>query len=218
MNPSTRDQILQVLLNHQRSTIAELANAVGITPVAVRHHINRLEAAGLVNSENERHGVGRPRRVYFLTNDGIERFPTRYLNLSLRLVDSLKETMPVEFIHQMFRAIATGVAREIMALEDIASLTMGQRLDLVRNALSQEGFSVEIEEIDGQFYIRETSCPYVHVGHEHPEICLVDETLIATVLETQVMKTHCVLNGDSQCVFVTPRQNSDTLNLMENQV
>ena len=66
---STREQVLQILLNRQRSTINELADAVNINPISVRHHITRLEAEGLVTSEEERHGVGRPRRIYFLTNE-----------------------------------------------------------------------------------------------------------------------------------------------------
>ncbi|TAK12586.1 MAG: winged helix-turn-helix transcriptional regulator [Anaerolineae bacterium] len=217
MKTSTRDQILQALLSHRRCSINDLAEAVGINPVSVRHHIGRLEASGLVDSENERHGVGRPRRVYFLTSSGIERFPSRYLDLSIRLVESMKETMPAEFVDQMFRAIASGVARKIIGLEDLASLTLAQRLELVRTALTQEGFTVEIEEKNGQYFIRETSCPYIHVGQEHPEVCLVDETLISTVLDRKVRKTHCVLDGDTHCVYVTPGVTSDAINRMETQ-
>ncbi len=91
---STRQRVLQTLLSRQRCTINELAEAVNINPISVRHHITRLEAEGLVTSEEERHGVGRPRRLYFLTEDGQERFPSRYLRFTIRLLEQLKDTMP----------------------------------------------------------------------------------------------------------------------------
>ena len=70
---TTRDLVLKTLLTRQRCTINDLAEAVGINPISVRHHVTKLEAGGLVVSEEERHGVGRPRRLYFLTEKGMER-------------------------------------------------------------------------------------------------------------------------------------------------
>jgi DeoR family suf operon transcriptional repressor len=72
---TTRDLVLKTLLTRQRCTVNELAEAVGINPISVRHHVTRLEADGLVTSEEVRHGVGRPRRLYFLTENGMEQFP-----------------------------------------------------------------------------------------------------------------------------------------------
>ena len=87
---STREKVLQTMLSRQRCTINELAKAVDINPISVRHHIARLEAEGLVTSEEERHGVGRPRRLYFLTEHGIDHFPSRYLKLTIRLLEQLE--------------------------------------------------------------------------------------------------------------------------------
>ena len=90
---STRDRVLQTLLKRDQCTINELADAVDINPISVRHHITKLEADGLVDSKEERHGVGRPRRQYYLTERGREQFPKRYVKLTLRLLEQLKETM-----------------------------------------------------------------------------------------------------------------------------
>ena len=83
---NTRERVLRTLLARERCTINELAEAVEINPISVRHHIVKLEAEGLVTSEEERHGVGRPRRLYFLTEGGHEQFPTRYIRLTMRLL------------------------------------------------------------------------------------------------------------------------------------
>jgi predicted ArsR family transcriptional regulator len=79
---STRDRILQT--SPCSANITELAEAVGINPISVRHHLSSLQVEGLLSSEEERHGVGRPRLVYMLTEAGMEKFPTRYLRLTTR--------------------------------------------------------------------------------------------------------------------------------------
>ena len=107
---NTRDRVLRTLLARQHCTINELAEAVDINPISVRHHIARLEAEGLVTSEEVRHGVGRPRRLYFLTESGREHFPSRYLRLTLRLLQQLKETVPPQIINNLFAQMAKDLA------------------------------------------------------------------------------------------------------------
>jgi len=88
---STKDKILQTLLRKPKITINEIAEGVGINPISVRHHLSNLEKEGLIDAEEERHGVGRPRLAYSLTQDGMEKFPTKYLQLTTRLLAQMKE-------------------------------------------------------------------------------------------------------------------------------
>ena len=46
---STRDRILQTLLDKPHSTINELAEAVSINAISVRHHLTSLLLEGLVS-------------------------------------------------------------------------------------------------------------------------------------------------------------------------
>jgi predicted ArsR family transcriptional regulator len=134
---STRDKVLQTLLSRQRCTINELAEAVEINPISVRHHIARLEADGLVTSAEERHGVGRPRRLYYLTEHGLERFPSRYMKLTIRLLEQLKGSMPEPMINRLFTQMAKEMAAEYE--QEASGLSIEQRLDLVTGLLSSEG-------------------------------------------------------------------------------
>jgi predicted ArsR family transcriptional regulator len=202
---STRDKVLQTLLSRQRCTINELAEAVEINPISVRHHIARLEADGLVTSEEERHGVGRPRRLYYLTEQGLERFPSRYMKLTIRLLEQLKGTMPEPMISRLFTQMAREMAAEYE--QEASGLSIEQRLDLVTGLLSSEGFTVEWEKQGEQYLIREISCPYYHVGQSHPEVCTMDQALISAVLDVPAEKVQCVLNGDAHCSYLVPKVN-----------
>ena len=96
-----KDKILQVLLRKPKIAINDLAEAVGINPISVRHHLTNLQMEGLVMADEERHGVGRPRLVYSLTEDGMEKFPTKYLRLTTRLLTQMKETMPAPMVSKL---------------------------------------------------------------------------------------------------------------------
>lgn len=202
---STRERIMQTLLNNPRSTINELADAVGINAISVRHHLNSMLAEGLVTSEEERHGVGRPRLVYYLTDEGLERFPTRYFRLANRLLDQLQGTLSPAAIENLFTAMATDLAGEHQ--RQTRNLTFEEKLNFLKKLLAEEGFTVEWEKVGDAYHIREITCPYLQVGQEHPQVCIVDQTLISTVLEIPAQKISCVLSGDNHCTYVVPINN-----------
>jgi predicted ArsR family transcriptional regulator len=197
---STRDRILQTLLRRPRTTINQLAVAVGINPISVRHHLTNLQVEGLVSAEEERHGVGRPRLVYFLTETGMERFPTRYLRLTTRLLAQMKESMPGPVVGKLFSEMADGLAQEYA--DQMKGLSMEERLDLAKTLLTEEGFTVEWEKDGGQYRIHEITCPYLQIGQSHPEVCTVDQTLISKILAVPTEKVQCILSGDTQCTYV----------------
>jgi predicted ArsR family transcriptional regulator len=197
---TTRDRILQTLLRQPRRTITELAEAVGINPISVRHHLSSLQADGVVSSDEERHGVGRPRLVYMLTEAGMEKFPTRYLRLTTRLLAQMKESMPGPVVARLFREVAENLASDYA--DQVSGLDMEERLDFVKGLLAEEGFTVEWEKKGEEYHIHEISCPYYQIGVNHPEVCSVDQALISKMLALPAEKVQCVLSGSTHCTYV----------------
>lgn len=197
---STREKILHTLLNNPKSTINDLADTVGINAISVRHHLNSMLADGLVVAEEERHGVGRPRLVYFLTEHGLEKFPTRYFRLANRLLGQMKETLPSQAVEQIFSEMARELAGE--HARATRHMVFEEKLEFLKNLLAEEGFIIEWEKTEEGYKIHEITCPYFHVTQAHPEVCAVDQTLISTVLSSPAEKINCVLSGDHHCVYV----------------
>ena len=202
MSNNTRSKVLRTLLLNQRRTVNELAEAVDINPISVRHHVIKLEAEGLIQTEEERHGVGRPRLVYSLTNKGMEQFPQRYLQLTLRLLEQLKSNLSEKVIGEIFQELAEGIAGDLTENINLEDLSLKERLQLLQDVLTSEGFTVNIEEEDGNYYLVEASCPYHHVGEDYPEICVVDQELIAHFVSTTPKRIECILDGDKQCKYL----------------
>ena len=187
----------------------ELAEAVDINPISVRHHVTKLEAEGLIQSEEERHGVGRPRLVYSLTNKGMEHFPQRYLQLTLRLLEQLKANLSEKVLGEIFQELAEGIAGELTQDVNLEDLSLEERLHLLQEVLTAEGFTVNLQEEEDNYYLVEASCPYHHVGADYPEICVVDQELIAHFAATTPKRIECILDGDKQCKYLiekTPQQ------------
>lgn len=202
MSNNTRNRVLRSLLLNQKRTVNELAEAVDINPISVRHHVTKLEAEGLILSEEERHGVGRPRLVFSLTPKGMEQFPQRYLQLTLRLLEQLKSSLPEKVLGNIFKEVAEGIAEDMTHDINLEDLDLKERLELLQEVLTSEGFVVEIQEEEGNLYIVEASCPYHHVGEDYPEICVVDQELIAHFVSSTPKRVECILDGDKQCKYL----------------
>ena len=197
---STKDRILETLHRKPKIAINELAEAVGINAISVRHHLTNLTAEGLIKADEERHGVGRPRLVYSLTADGMERFPTKYLRLTTKLLTQMKETMPAPAVAKLFSQVAENIANEYS--EQMRGLSIEERLDFVKEMLAHEGFTVEWERKGKEYQIHEISCPYYQIGVAHPEVCAIDQTLISKMLALPAQKVQCVLDGSAHCTYV----------------
>ncbi len=204
---STRERILQTLLSQPGATINDLAEAVNINTISVRHHLTNLQAEGLIQANEERHGVGRPRLIYSLTDTGREKFPTRYFSLTNRLLDQLKSSLPEKQINEMFINMAKSLAME--QGDKMKKMSLEKKLDYLQKVLGDEGFMIEWEKTGNEYRIIETACPFYHVGQAHPEVCLMDQTLISTLLSIPAEKVECVLHGDAHCVYVIKSQNRE---------
>ena len=197
---STRNVILHALKSSPNLTVDQLGETAGISPVTVRHHLNSLQADGLLVATKVRRKVGRPHFVYSLSETGYELFPKKYARLSSRLIQELKDQFSPEVVTQLFANVVQRIVEEQQtSFED---LPFEGKLDFVVKLLSEEGFLAKWEkQQDGTYHIVESSCPYMSVGQTHDEVCSFDHGLIVAVLDTPVIQNSCMLEGDNCCQF-----------------
>jgi len=196
---STRERILETLLMNPNSTITDLAVAVDINTVSVRHHLTSLQADNLIQAQEERHGVGRPRLVYALTEKGAELFPTRYLKLVNQLLTQLKNSLPGEELEKLLVQVAVDLSSAFA--KKIKHLPMEKKLDSIQSFLTQEGYVVDWEKQGAHYVINEITCPFYHISQKHPEVCTIDHTILSSLLAAPVDKFKCILSGDNHCSY-----------------
>ena len=195
----TREKVIHTLVIHPRSTIVEIAESVRINPISVRHHLTSLQADGFVNAEEERHGVGRPRLVYFLTESGQEKFPKRYFRLTNHLLEQMKKTLSDEDFKKIFKNMADDITEEYEP--KITNLDFEEKLDLLKTVMASEGYDIHWIKLNNEYEIQEVACPFYKIGKDHPEICLFDQSLIANMLSISEQDIIRTKHGDNHCSF-----------------
>jgi len=197
---TTREKVLTTIKLHPKSTIKEIAAQVNINAISVRHHLTSLLVEGLIIAEEERHGIGRPRLVYSLTEKGMENFPSRYFRLVNSLMDEIKEKLPEADVNSIFHNMAEKLTFDYKPM--LAKMSIEERLDLLKTILNNEGFDVDWEKSGGKYLINEISCPYFKIGDHHPEVCQFDKTIIANILDVPINKIEHHEREKELCTYI----------------
>lgn len=206
---STRDLILYTLKTTNQAKVDDLAVAAEVSPVTVRHHLNTLQADGLIEMTSVRRKVGRPYYIYSLSEKGHEIFPRKYVRLTNRLLDELKDSLPPDTLDTVFSSIAQKIIADHQG--KFEHLPFEERVGYLTNVLREEGFVVEWERDEDAYTLVEYSCPYYSVGDQHAEICGLDKDLMISILQTPVEQTQCILHGDKNCEFTFSSEASTTV-------
>jgi len=144
--------------------------------------------------------------VYALTPKGSEIFPSNYLQLTDRLLDQLKNTLPPAELKELFENMADRQAAAL--LPDFDSMKdPEQRIRYLATILGEDGHSIRWEEKeDGSYQIEIANCPYVHISKAHPEICTYDEELFRKLLNMKITKIASICHGDRTCAYIVKPQ------------
>jgi predicted ArsR family transcriptional regulator len=203
---TTREVIFHTIKASPQIAVDALAEAADVSPVTVRHHLNGLQAEGLIESESVRRKVGRPYYVYSISERGQEMFPKRYVRLTTRLLSEMKDRLPDDVIAEVFQGVVDSVLEEHRG--EFEHLDMEARLDYLVKLLTEEGFLSKWERTENGYTVIEYSCPYLSVGNDHHEICHFDQQLILGILDVPVQQRSCMLSGAACCEFTVGEVNA----------
>ncbi|MBI2845510.1 MAG: winged helix-turn-helix transcriptional regulator [Chloroflexi bacterium] len=197
----TRRGILETLKSTGKATVEELAEAVGLSPITIRHHLNVLLERGLISTEKRRGGPGRPRYLYRLTQAAEELFPKTYHLLADRLLEEMVQISDRKTVAQALR----GAAQRLMgdAPQKLAGLPIEKRMEALSDLLDKEGFWARWAEgqRQGEYLLHEQECPYYYVASRHPVVCSLDLAIIREMSGGQVRRGEYRLQGDTVCSY-----------------
>ncbi len=125
----TRRGIAKLLKTEGPIDSAQLAERLGLTAMAVRQHLYALQREGLVTAEERPVPIGRPAKFWRLTREADRLFPEAYAELSVALIDSVKDAFGEEGLERVLtsrcarseRITENGSARRLAAKENFRS-------------------------------------------------------------------------------------------------
>lgn len=205
---AVRKHILEILKERQSATVSELADVLEMAPVSVRHHLDLLQADNLICVDrHERKGnVGRPQQVYVLTDEADGYFPNNFAILARNLVRQVKNVLPQEQIETLFQSLAVDLAKEFGDSEEVnPSACSKEHLQRVAEFLNERGYLASFEEANdgepGVFLLHKHNCPYAGVSGEHSELCLMDQTLVNTLVGSDCERVAHMVSEGHCCTY-----------------
>ncbi len=202
---NTKDRILNQVLLLQKASIAQLSEKLAISEISVRHHLMNLELEGFLISEEERHGVGRPRFVYRLTEKGYQDAPNDYLRLSDQVLTTMKRVLGTDTILELFKQIGRDLAENYTS--SLISSNRDQNLEQAASLLIQDGFIFSWTKSDEKYTLTTHHCPFHHLGQKHPEVCSINHALLESLIRQPISQDTCILRGDAACTYTCEVQN-----------
>lgn len=204
----TRKEILDILRREGEATVDLLARQLALTSTCVRQHLSVLERDQLIKCREVRQKLGRPQFVYTLTASADDLFPKSYHLLTTWLLDELKAVDGSKKALQVMQGMAVRWAETIAP--QVAGQTIQEKVAGLVSLLRKEGHLVEWEQSDEGLFIHEYDCRFQRVAQAHPEVCVLECTMLTRVLGTPVQALECLMDGKGRCTYcvATCRQSS----------
>ena len=194
---STRGKILNLLRTRER-TVNELAEELRLTDNAVRAHLASLERDRLVSQSGLKQGIRKPHTTYALGPEAEHLFPKAYGELVSLLISIFSRQIKPRNFRAGMRAAGRTLAQE--HLSELKGKTRRQRIDAAVRILKELGGAAAFREEDGKHFIFGNGCPIAAATANHPEACLLAESLLSEVIGSSV-KERCVRGAAPSCRF-----------------
>ena len=190
----TRERVASLLLRTGGATAADLGTSLGLSPAAVRRHLDAMLADGTV-AESDAAPTGRrgrPSKVFTITDAGREAFPQAYDDLASAALRFLAETGGEAVVRQF---AAARVAELEQRYADVAAAPLGERPERLAEALSRDGYAATAAAGS----VCQHHCPVQHVAEQFPQLCEAETEFFARLLGTPVRRLTTIAHGDSCC-------------------
>lgn len=198
-----REQILFLLKTRGAQTTQWLADALEMTLMGVRGHLQGLQEAGLLEFEERQEGKGRPTRYWLLTDAGHARFPDRHSDLTVGILSQVQALFGEEGMERLIEAREAQSRQTYQArlatCPDLA--TQVQALAALRH---EEGYMAEVEAVpDGSWLLLENHCPICAAAKQCQQFCRSELNLFQTLLGEQasVVRAEHLLSGARRCAY-----------------
>jgi predicted ArsR family transcriptional regulator len=208
----TRDEVMHLLYTRGDCSVADLAEAVGVSEGSIRRHLDLMAADGIVMARLVRRPRGRPLARYSLTEAGEEASASAYYSRLLDRIYPALASLPADDIagldgravlELLFAELGAARAREYAA--EVRSPHLGERVEQVTVALREEGILSEVEDEGDAFRLRNVGCPYRSCAEDHHAPCDADRQTIELLIGMPVVQLSTVAKGATSCEYLVTK-------------
>jgi len=196
-------RLLHALKAAGPQTADTLGRRLGMTAVGARQHLTRLQEEGLVAAEDRSAGVGRPKRIWALTEAGHARFPDNHAGLTVELITAIRkaggEAMLDRVIAERERAALRSYRERL-----VGARTLKEKVQRLAKIRSEEGYmAASAAAPEGGLLLVENHCPICVAAKACQGFCRSELALFREVLGegVSVERAEHILAGARRCVY-----------------
>jgi predicted ArsR family transcriptional regulator len=209
---SSTDRILYQLKSRGPQQAAQIARRLGVTAMAVRQHLYSLREQGLVSYLDERRKVGRPARIWRLTDAAQSRFPDTHADLTVEMLAAIRAIFGEEGIDRLVAQRTSEQTKSYGSRVRAAGGSMEARVAELARIRAEQGYMAEMQrQRDGTLLLVENHCPICAAASTCQGLCREELKLFSSVLGdgVSVERTDHILAGARRCAYriapATPR-------------
>ncbi len=211
----TRNLVQQAIAKDGPLTAVALASRLGLTPAAIRRHIDLLAGQGAIDEcEPATAGEtgrtrGRPARAYILSEAGHAGMKSDYADVATSALHFLAEHAGVDAVAEF----ASEHAAQLEARYAPALATAGDdaraRAQALATALSADGFAASIRPVEAGMplaglQLRQGHCPVQEIAGEFPAFCEAEAEAFSRLLGVDVQRLATLVKGGHACMTFIP--------------
>ena len=195
----TRERVLTLVIDQHEARVEDLAEVLGITPAAIRRHLDHLRADGLVDARAVKQATGRPYYAYFPTERAAGPLPVAYAGLLERMLRSLGEREGA--VEAVMEGVAESVASKHRS-EVPPEADAEARIVFVTESLREEGILQGWRAATDGYHLVNGTCPYRKAAEISRLPCESDRKTIELLLGLDVEQVHRIVDGSPLCEYL----------------
>jgi predicted ArsR family transcriptional regulator len=211
----TRDRVRQAISEDGPLTATALATRLGLTPAAVRRHLDLLVGKGDIvehepaTSGGRGRGRGRPARAYVLSEAGHVGMDSDYDDVATSALRFLSEHAGEEAVGEFARERIAEFEQRYAAQVDTGGDSVASRADLLATALTANGFAASTRPVGAGTALAgvqlcQGHCPVQHVAAEFSQFCDAETDAFSRLLGVHVQRLATLAHGEHVCTTFIP--------------
>jgi predicted ArsR family transcriptional regulator len=211
----TRDRVRQTISEHGPVTAADLASRLGLTPAAVRRHLDLLAEQGAIEKREPAtaggsgRGRGRPARAYILSEAGRAGMASDYADVATSALRFLAEHAGAGAVDAFARERNADLEARYAGQLDAAGDDVTARADALAAALTADGFAASTRPVGAGtplagVQLCQGHCPVKDVAAAFPAFCDAETDAFSRLLGVHVQRLSTLAHGEHVCTTFIP--------------
>ncbi|WP_083542060.1 helix-turn-helix transcriptional regulator [Kribbia dieselivorans] len=212
---TTRARVLAVVTERGPVSAVSVAQELGITPTAVRRHLDLLLEAGTIEVHQAPAGTrgrGRPAKSFVVAEAGHTALRGEYDELATDAIRYLADTLGPAAIEAFASDRVAKIEQRYRAELDAAGDTPKVRAEALVAALRRDGYAASARptgtgsDPDSGLGLQlcQGHCPVQHVATEFPQFCDAETEAFGRLLGVHVQRLATLAHGDHVCTTFIP--------------